>query len=298
MPHPVNRFRSPKLLLPRQAPHPRNTLMPPFLSLTHLSQRRFPSESRLDFAVFVVLPRQPSMGKQVLNCPAPRVRSALYSTHSTHFPSSLSPFYPPSVLIINGEVVPDSDPRAIKARGGTLSSSSFPSSTAGLNQRRPPATIHNSGGDDDAASSDGSSASEGSSVFQGKAYTMGGGIVKTPPTQPSPSSSVAAPPPGGGTYYPSPPLLQQAAEALGTQGRLVTIPAVPFLGLSASIFDLLPCLIVALGLLYFGLRGIGVLAVLYVFIKKSQDHPPQTAAVGQGRGRDVGRQGQKQQQRR
>jgi len=191
-------------------------------------------------------------------------------------------------------VVPDSDPRAIKARGGTLSSSSFPSSTAGLNQRRPPATIHNSGGDDDDASSDSGSAS----VFQGKAYTMGGGIVKTPLTQLSPSSSVAVPSPGEGTYYPSPPLLQQAAEALGTQGRMVTIPAVPFLGLSASTFDLLPCLMVALGLLFFGLRGIGVLVVMYVFIKKNQDRPPQTAAVGQGRDPNVGQPGQRQQQRR
>jgi hypothetical protein len=92
--------------------------------------------------------------------------------------------------------------------------------------------------------------------------------------------------------------LQQAAEALGTQGRMVTIPAVPFLGLSASIFDLLPCLMVALGLLYFGLRGVGVLAVLYVFIKKSQDHRPRAAAAGGGRGRGGGQQGQEQQQRR
>lgn len=231
---------------------------------------------------------------------------------STTFPLTpvcLAPLHPPphpllSVLIINGEVVPDSDPRAIKARGGAPpSSSSFPSSSAGgLNQRRPPATIHDSGGDDDDASSDSSSGSGGGSVFQGKAYTMGGGAVKTPPTRPPFSSGAAgagaaAPPPGGGTYYPSPPLLQQAAEALGTQGRMVTIPAVPFLGLSASIFDLLPCLIVALGLLYFGLRGVGVLAVMYVFIKKSQDRPPPAAAAAGERPR-WGKPGQGQQQRR
>jgi len=79
---------------------------------------------------------------------------------------------------------------------------------------------------------------------------------------------------------------------------MVTIPPVPFLGLSASIFDLLPCLIVALGLLYFGLRGVGVLAALYVFIKKSQDHPPRAAAAGEGRGRGGRQPAQEQQQRR
>lgn len=64
-------FRSPKLPPQHQAPHLCNTLMPPpFLSPTHLSKKRSPSEFRLYFAIFAVFSRQPIMGKQVLDCPS------------------------------------------------------------------------------------------------------------------------------------------------------------------------------------------------------------------------------------
>jgi len=172
--------------------------------------------------------------------------------------------YTLQVLIINGEVVSDSDPRAIKARGGGAPSSSSHSAAPGINQRRQPATIHNRGEREEPNASKGTSQGEGRSFFQGKAYTTSEGAVKDSP-RPLSTSSVSE-----STYYPSPPFLQQAAEALGTQGRFVTIPAVPLLGLSASTFDLLPCLCAALGTLYFGWRGVGALVFFYVLVKKNQ----------------------------
>lgn len=176
-------------------------------------------------------------------------------------PPRPSPSLHKQVVIINGEVVPDNDPRAVKHRGGFAPSSSG----AGVQQRRGPATIH---GDAAAAAA----SNDTSSAFQGKTYTASGKVVPPPAAPQSSASADGAA--GGPRYYPSPPLLQQAAEALGTQGRTVTIPAVPFLDLTGSTFDLLPCLCLVAALLYFGWRGVVGVVALYVLVKRSQDVAP------------------------